>query len=238
MRVAVASMGTVPEALVGIRFCTCSQFLVFDLDTMEYVVASVPLHLVCSGRVNLGVIRAVAKQGVSAVITGYIKEICYQTLLNLGIEVIEGVEGMTVNEAVERYKATGLPTPESRKGTLPRIAILSRGEGLDARLEPHFGTCTSFIVVEPKTKEWAVVQVEPDGPVRKVNIEGIRAVVQSGAGVVITPQIDPACCMALQALAVTAYIAPAGITVRQAIDLYERGKLEEARLLTEPCPAA
>jgi predicted Fe-Mo cluster-binding NifX family protein len=221
-------MGTVPEALVGIRFGTCSQFLVFDLDTMEYVVVSVPPHPEPAGRVSLEAIRAVAKQDVSAVITGHIKEVCRQTLLDLGIEVIDGVEGMTVSEAIERYRATGLTTPESRQGTLTRIAVVSDDEGLDARLELRFGACASFTVVDPQTKEWEGVWVEPDGPARKVNLNGIRAVVRSGAGVVITPQIDPACCMALQALAVTAYLAPAGITVREAVELYEGGKLEEA----------
>ena len=44
MKVAVASLGTVPEAWVGIRFGMCSQFLVFDVDTMEYIVVSVPPH--------------------------------------------------------------------------------------------------------------------------------------------------------------------------------------------------
>ena len=41
MRIAVASLGIVPDALVGIRFGFCSQFLVFDLDTMSHVVVSV-----------------------------------------------------------------------------------------------------------------------------------------------------------------------------------------------------
>jgi predicted Fe-Mo cluster-binding NifX family protein len=59
-------------------------------------------------------------------------------------------------------------------------------------------------------------------------MNGIRAVVRSGAGVVITPQIDPDCCMALQALAVTAYLAPEGITVREAVERYARGELEES----------
>lgn len=35
MKVAVASMGTLPEAWVGIQTGLCSQFLVFDLETME-----------------------------------------------------------------------------------------------------------------------------------------------------------------------------------------------------------
>ena len=70
MKVAVASMGTVPEALVGVRFGMCSQFLVFDVDTMEYVVVSVPPRHEDQDRVSLAAIRAVAMQGVSAVITG------------------------------------------------------------------------------------------------------------------------------------------------------------------------
>jgi len=228
MKVAVASMGTVPEAWVGIRFGFCSQFLVFDLDTLEYVVVSVPPHLERPDQVSLAAIRAVAKQDVAAVITGYIKDICRQTLINLGIEVIEGVEGMTVREAVERYKATGLRTPQSRQGMPTRVAVASHNRGLDAPLELHFGTCSSFVVVNAQTMEWEVVEVEADGPVDEVNLKGIRAVVQSGATVLITPEIHPECCMALRALAVEVYLAPEGITVREAIKMYEEGELEQS----------
>jgi predicted Fe-Mo cluster-binding NifX family protein len=228
MKVAVASMGTVPDAWVGIRFGMCSQFLVFDLDTMEYVVVSVPPHLERPERVSLAAIRAVAKQGVSAVITGYIKEVCRQTLLDLGIEVIDGVEGMTVREAIEQYKATGLPTLESRQGIPTRVAAVSTGEGLEARLELRFGICSSFVVVDPTTMEWEVVRVEPDGPAQTVNMKGIQAVARSGATVLITPQIHPECCMALHALAVAVYLAPEGITVREAIERYEQGELEQS----------
>jgi len=226
MKVAVASMGTVPEAWVGIRFGICSQFLVFDLDTMDYVVVSVPPRLEDRERVSLTAIRAVAKQDVSAVITGDIKDICRQTLQDLGIDVIDGVEGMTVQEAIEHYKATGLQTPESRKGILTRVAVASHGEGLDAPLEIRFGICSSFVVVEPTTMEWETVRVEPDGPAQRVSRKAIRAVARSGAAVLITPEIRPECCMVLQALAIAVYLAPQGITVREAIELYEAGELE------------
>jgi len=228
MKVAVASMGTVPEAWVGVRFGMCSQFLVFDLDTMEYVIVSVPPQVESPERVSLAAIRAVAKQGVSVVITGHIKEICRETLLNLGIDVIDGVERMTVREAIEQYKATGLPTPESRQGLPARVAVVSQGKGLDATMELRFGICSSFVVVDPATMAWEVVQVEPDGPAEKVNTEGIRAVARSGATTLITPHIHPECCMALRALAVSVYIAPEGITVREAVERYERGELEES----------
>ncbi len=228
MKVAVASMGTVPEAWVGVQFGMCTQFLVFDLDTMEYVVVSVPPRQESPEQVSLTAIRAVAKQGVSAVITGQIKDICRRTLLDLGIDVVDGVEGMTVREAIERYKATGLATPESRKGMPARVAIAAQGEGLEAPLEFPFGTCTSFVVVDPKTMAWEMVRVQPDGPARKVNARAICAIAQSGATALITPQIHSECCMALQALAIAVYLAPAGITVREAVARYAAGTLEQS----------
>jgi predicted Fe-Mo cluster-binding NifX family protein len=228
MKVAVASMGTVPEAWVGIRFGMCSQFLVFDLDTMEYIVVSVPPRAEDRDRISLAAIRAIAKQGILAVITGNIKDVCRKTLLDLGIDVIDGVEGLTVQEAIERYKATRLETTESRKGMPTRIAVASQGKGLDALLEIGFDTCASFVVVDPLTMEGETLEIKPDGPEAKVNVRAIRAVVRSGATVLITPQIHPECCMALRALAVSVYLAPEGITVQQAIELYERGELEQS----------
>jgi predicted Fe-Mo cluster-binding NifX family protein len=229
MKVAVASMGTVPEALVGIRFGMCSQFLIFDLDTMEYVVLRVPPRAEAPDQVSLGAIRVLAGQGVAAVITGQIKDICRQTLEGLGIEVIDGVERMTVREAVELYRATGLRTPELRAGPLSHIAVVARGEGLEARLEVPMEKCTSFIVVDPATNEWHTVDVPAEGPAHEVNLEAIRAIVRSGAGVLITPRIHPECCAALQALAVAVVIAPEGLTVREAIQRYEAGELVESR---------
>jgi predicted Fe-Mo cluster-binding NifX family protein len=228
MKVAVASMGTVPEAWVGIKFGVCSQFLVFDLETMEYVVLSVPPRQEDTDHVSLTAIRAVANQDVSVVITGDIKPICRRTLLDLGIDVIDGVEGMTVAEAIERYKVTGLQAPEERKGLVARVAVVSEGEGgLDAPLET-FSTCSAFVVVDPKTKDWVKIKVEPGEPEKKVHLEAIRAVARSGATVLITPQIRPECCMALHALAIEVYIAPEGITVQKAVERYEAGELEQS----------
>ena len=196
MKVAVASLGTVPEALVGIRFGACSQFLVFDLDTMAYVVIGVTPHQQPEEHVSLEAIRAVVRRDVSAVITGAIKD-------------------------------TRLAAPESRQGPVVRIAVASHGEGMDARLETGFGDCVSFTIVNPQTKEWDAVRVEHGAAARAGSLDGVRTVVRNGAGVVITPQLSHGCHRALQVLAVAVYIAPAGITVREAIELYEQGRLEE-----------
>lgn len=227
MKVAVASLGMVPEALVGIRFGFCSQFLVYDLQSMQYVVVSVAPQQDPSEQLSLEAIRAVARQDVSAVITGNIKDACRKMLQELGIDVISGVKGMTVIEAVERYKSNRLATVESRLGELTRIAVAADGDGLEARLRTGLDNCESFTIVDPQTKQWETLRVVHDARAHKINIEGVRAIVQSGASVVITTQLNPACGMALQALAVTAYLAPPDVTVREALALYEHGELEE-----------
>lgn len=228
MKIAVASQGTVPEALVGVRFGVCTQFLVFDTETQEYLLMRVPPRQEPSDQVSLTAIRALAGQGVSVVITGEIKERCRQTLEALGIEVIDGVTGMTVQEAVARYQASGMRVPESRRGWVTKIAVVATGEGLEAFLDMPLEICTSFVIVDPATLEWRVVEIPARGPAREVSLAGVRAIVESGAGVLITPRIHPECCMALQALAVSVYLAPEGITVREALQLYQAGQLEEA----------
>ena len=233
MKVAVASMGTIPEAWVGTKFGKCCQFLVFDLDTLEYVVVSVP-PTQAEGRVSLAAIRAVAEQGVAAVITGEIKDVCRQTLLDLGIDVVDGVEGMTVAEAIDRYIVSGLQTIEERKGFPTRIAVVSQGEGgLDSLLEANLDACTSFVAVDPKTDEWTLVQAEPSDSPQEAHLAIIRAIAQSGATVLITPEVRPECCMALQALAIDVYVADAGLTVREAIAQFEAGQLKQS--IIGPC---
>jgi len=227
MKVAVASMGTSLDALVGARFGMCSQFIVFDSETHDFLVVSVPPHVEDPDHVSVTAIRAIAQQDVSIVIAGYIKEICRETMQQLGIDVIDGVEGMTVRDAIHRYRSGSLQEPTARKGFVTKVAVVSRGEGLDGRLEVPMGLCSAFIVVDPQTNTWEMVEIHPVGEPHEVNLEGIRAIVRSGAHALITPGIHPECCAALQALAVIVYMAPEGITVREAIEMYKRGELKE-----------
>ena len=226
MKIAVASLGTVPEAWVGTKKGIGSQFLVFDLDTMDYIIVGVPPRLEVSERARLEAIRALGRLGVSVVITGHIEDVCRRALRGLGIEVIDGVEGTTVGEAVEMYKTTGLTGPDAPRRLTARVAIASRGPGLDAILETSFDTCASFVVVDPQTMECEALTTDQVGATREATMARIQVVVKSGVRALISPKITPECCMALQALAVMAYHAPEGISVREAVELYEQGELE------------
>ena len=225
MRIAVSSLGTSLDAWAGGAFGTCTQFLVVDTDTMDFVVISFAPEKLDADGVSLAAIRALARQDVELAITGHIKDICRQAMLNLGIEVIDGIEGFTVRDAVSLYTSAG---PEAIAGYKPppvKIAVASHGDSLDARLSPKGEVCTSFVLVEPETLDFEVIQVEAADLPARASVNAVRAAARSGATVIITPEIRPACCTALRALAITVVLADENLAVRQAIAAYRRGEL-------------
>ena len=225
MKVAVSSMGTSLEAWAGGPFGTCTQFLVVDTETMEYVVVSVPPDQLDASKVSLPAIRAIANQGAEVVLTGPIKTICRRAMETLGIEVVANMERITVRQAVETYLREGQEALARYRPTPAKIAVASHGEGLGDTLSPKGEPCTSFVLVDPQTMQYQVIRVEPAETIEQASVNAVRAAARSGATVVITPEIRPACCEALRALAVTVTLADPEMTVREAVQKYLSGEL-------------
>jgi predicted Fe-Mo cluster-binding NifX family protein len=225
VKVAVSSRGTSLDAWAGGPFGLCTQFLVVDTETMEHVVISVPAHELDASTVSLPAIRAIAAQGAEVVVTGAIKDVCRQAMETLGMEVVAGIERMTVRQAVEMYTTSGREALARYQPQSARIAVASHGTTLDDTLSPEGEPCTSFLLVDPQTMESQVVQVEPAETSERASVNAVRAAARSGATVVITPEIRPACCEALRALAITVALADPETTAREAVEKYLSGKL-------------
>ncbi len=225
MKIAISSLGTSLDAWAGGALGTCTQFLVIDTETDEFVVVSVPPDQVIADRVNLAAIRALVQQDVEMIITGHIKDICRQAILNFGIEVVDGIEGITVRDAASLYASGGAEAVGAYQPPPVKIAVASHGNDLDARLSPKGEVCTSFVLVEPQSLDFEVVQVEPADSPEQASVNAVRAAAKNGATVVVTPAIRPACCTALRALAIQVVLADETLTVREAIGAYRRGEL-------------
>jgi predicted Fe-Mo cluster-binding NifX family protein len=231
MKIAISSQGTSLDAWAGGAFGACSQFLVVDTETMGYIVISVPPEQLDPDAVSLAAIRAIATQGTEVVITGPIKDVCRQALENLGIEVVEGIERMTVREAIATYVASGLEALASFEPPPAKIAIAAHSADLEGTLSRKGEVCTSFVLVDPQTMDYEIIEVEPVGSPERASVTAVRAAAKSGATVVITPEIRPACCKALRALAITVALADEGLTVREAVAAYRRGELSSPAYL-------
>ncbi len=225
MKIAVSSLGTSLESWAGAPFDACQRFLVVDTETMDFVVLSVSPEEQTPLQARLALLRAIANQGAQVVLSGRISDVCRQTLLDLGIEVIADIPRMTVREAITRY-ASGPATLKAYEPPPERIAVATHGDNLEAKLGPQAAPCTSFVLVDPRTMDYQLVPVEPAESPVQASLNAVRAAARSGATVVITPAIRPACCVALRALGIAVAIADEELTVREAVAKFARGELE------------
>jgi predicted Fe-Mo cluster-binding NifX family protein len=148
---------------------------------------------------------------------------------NLGMQVISGIERLTVRQAVEMYTTSGHVALAEYQPPPVKIAVASHGDDLEATLSHKDEPCTSFVLVDASREPaWTfeVIRVEPADSIERASVNAVRAAARSGATVVITPQIRPACCTALNALAITVALADPGLTVREAVNKYLAGELE------------
>ena len=226
MKIAVGSLGANLDAWVGARFGYCPQFVIVDTETMDSVMVPMP-PTESEEEASLKAIRIVVQNGAEVVIVEEAKPSCREVMAQLGVEVIEGVRGLTVRQVVERYQRRDLDEPGARKGDALRIAVAALGNDLAAPVGMQFDRVPRFVVVEPSTMSYEVVEVEPVGPDQKIQRETIRALAEKSTGVVITPALTPHCCQGLWSLGIEVITGGKGLTVGQAVEQYKTGVLKQ-----------
>ena len=226
MKIAVGTTGDSLDAWVNSEFGWCPRFVVVDTDSMSYFIVSQPT-VESHEEASLAAIRTLARHDVSTVIVATAQPQCRRVMNELGVDVIEGVEGLTVRQAVERFVSDALYRPEGRKARV-KIAVASDGDDLDAAVGTSFGLCTRFLLVDPESLDYTVVEVTPKGSPEALSVEAIRAVAKGGATMVIAPWLQPRCCRVLFQLGVDVALCEPDIPVRQAIEFFKEGKLTSA----------
>jgi predicted Fe-Mo cluster-binding NifX family protein len=108
-----------------------------------------------------------------------------------------------------------------------RIAISSSGPDLDAQVDPRFGRCQCFVVVNPATEELEVLDNEAAMMSGGAGIQAAQMVVNSGVDAVITGNLGPNAADTLVAAGLKTYLGALG-TVREALQQYKAGHLQEA----------
>jgi predicted Fe-Mo cluster-binding NifX family protein len=109
-----------------------------------------------------------------------------------------------------------------------RIAISSTGPKLDAPIDQRFGRCPCFILVDPASEEFEVLDNQAAMMSGGAGIQAAQMVVNSGAGAVITGNLGPNAAETLAAAGVKTYLGASG-TVRQTLEQYKTGRLQESR---------
>ena len=105
-----------------------------------------------------------------------------------------------------------------------KIAVSSSGNDLDSQVDPRFGRCAYFVIVETDDMGFEAFE---NGSIALGGGAGIQAaqfVASKGAKAVITGNVGPNAVQTLSAAGVETFVGQSG-TVREAMERYTKGEI-------------
>ena len=108
-----------------------------------------------------------------------------------------------------------------------KIAVSSSGNNLDSQIDPRFGRCAYFIIVDTDNMSFEAFNNENIALGGGAGIQSAQFVASKGAKVVITGNCGPNAVQTLSASKVEVCVGQSG-TVKEAIESYTRGDIKAA----------
>jgi predicted Fe-Mo cluster-binding NifX family protein len=105
-----------------------------------------------------------------------------------------------------------------------RIAVTAQGVDLDSAMDPRFGRCRNFIIVDPESDKFDAFSNESVTASGGAGTQSAQFLANQGVDAVVTGNIGPNASRALEAAGIKVYTM-AGGTVRDAFQAYRAGKL-------------
>lgn len=114
-----------------------------------------------------------------------------------------------------------------------KVAVASSGNALDSPVDPRFGRCAWFVVVDTGTMAVEAVPNPAAAAAGGAGIQAAQALLSKGIQAVIASQVGPNAFQVLSAAGVR-FLPFAGGTVRDAVDAFTTGRLTEVTAPTGP----
>ena len=109
-----------------------------------------------------------------------------------------------------------------------KIAVTSQGKDLDAQVDPRFGRCATFVIVDTETMEFEAVPNDNINASGGAGIQSAQVVAGQDAEVVLTGNCGPNAFKTLQAADIGVIIGVKG-SVRDAVTQFKDGTLSVSK---------
>jgi predicted Fe-Mo cluster-binding NifX family protein len=108
-----------------------------------------------------------------------------------------------------------------------KVAVSSTGKNLDSAIDPRFGRCSWFLIIETGDMSLEAFSNESVALGGGAGIQSAQVIVSRGAAVLLTGNCGPNAMSALSAAGVQVFLGQTG-TVREAVERYKKGELDPA----------
>ena len=115
-----------------------------------------------------------------------------------------------------------------------KICISSSGKNLTDAVDPRFGRCRFFLITDKEGNLEKVIPNESAGAMRGAGISAAQLVINEKVNAVITGNVGPNAFMVLNQAGVKIYPSVFGKTAKEALDLFNEGKIEETKEALPP----
>jgi len=106
-----------------------------------------------------------------------------------------------------------------------KICITSEGDNLDASVDPRFGRCQFFMIVDPETLQYEAINNPNIDSRGGAGIQSGQIMAEKQVKAVLTGNVGPNAFQTLNTAGIPVITGASG-TVRQAIDKYKKGELQ------------
>ena len=105
-----------------------------------------------------------------------------------------------------------------------KIAVTTRGTDLDSEVDPRFGRCANFLVVDTESMDVELLENANAGVGGGAGIQAAQLMAERDVDVVLTGNCGPNAFRTLQAAGIEVIVGVSG-TVQDAIEQYKSGAL-------------
>lgn len=105
-----------------------------------------------------------------------------------------------------------------------KIAISALAPDLDAEVDPRFGRCQHFVIVDPESMEFETLENSSAMAAGGAGVSTAQMIAEKGVGVVLTGNCGPNAYQTLAAAGVQVVTGASG-RIRDAVESYKAGKL-------------
>ena len=116
-------------------------------------------------------------------------------------------------------------THVAKRGSIMKICVTSEGKTLDSKVDPRFGRCQFFVIVDTDTLDFEAIENQNAQFSGGAGLQSGQLMASKGVKAVLTGNVGPNAFQTLQAGGIKIYTGLSG-KVRDAVEKYKSGELK------------